>query len=111
MLGDEWRPDISNVLIRIDNNDSGVGLILQPLVDPFDTLTSEDVIDFLGGCVSNNLPVYISVPTKPGYSNAIVKLNHPLAASVVTQDLQLARSTLTSLIKFAQKAKTLPNSA
>ena len=63
-LGDEWRPDLSKVMIR--SRENAGGLILQPLSSAISDLTSTDVMGLIGGCISNAIPVFISVPTKPG---------------------------------------------
>lgn len=106
-LGGEWRPDLSNVLIRLKQDATG-GLILQPLANPNRDLTALPVMELVGGCIANSVPIYISVPTKPGYCHALVELNGHLAKAVEARDLRDAQRRLAEVIAAGVQATTDP---
>lgn len=106
-LGDEWRPDLSKVLIRLQRG-AAYGLVLQPLADPFDVLMSEPVMGLVAGCISGKVEISISVPTRPGFNSALLGLNGPLAQAVATGSLQGLRSKMNEVIRHAQRLETAP---
>lgn len=104
-LGDQWRPDLSGILIRL-NEDSG--LTLQPLRDPAVILTAESVLTLVAGFVSRSVPVFISVPTRLGFCYSLVHLNQPLTRAIQSRDIDLARSIMIQAVARGSEAKTDP---
>lgn len=106
-LGEEWRPDRSKVLIRLRGGSRG-GLILQPLESPLRILTTQPVLELVGGCVEQSIPVLISVPGKAGHCYALVELNKMLAPAVRSLSLERARAAMVEAVNYAYHIPTDP---
>ena len=104
-LGEEWHPGRCGVWIR-RGEDSG--LILQPLRDPLDTLTTDDVLHLVAGFIYQAVPVFLSMPTKPGYCPSLVHLNVPLQQAVQSRDIVAARLAMLRAVQAGLSAKTDP---
>ena len=104
-LGDEWRPDRCGVLIRFNE---GSGVTLQPLRAPEQTLTTDAVLTLVADFVSQSIPVFISIPTRPSYCYALVQLNQPLSQAVYSRHIEQARSVMRQAVTSARLAKTDP---
>lgn len=104
-LGDEWRPDASKIMLRSHSGKSG-GLIMQPLESPREVLTSRLALSLVASCITNAIPIYISIPTRPGYTHALVGLNERLAQPVRARKLDLARKLMLATIDYAAKLTT-----
>ncbi|MGY3887354.1 YkgJ family cysteine cluster protein [Aeromonas aquatica] len=102
-LGDEWRPDRSGIILRFD--ESG-GLVFQPIRDAAEVLSSELALRLIGGAVANNLPAFISVPTKKGFCASMIQVNEPLKKQVLSRDLFATKITMIQLVNFASNQKT-----
>lgn len=67
-LHDDMRPDRSKILIKQDET----GFVFQPLrSENTNNLTHENVLEAIGALVSNGIEVKTSIPTRPGYCNAL----------------------------------------
>jgi hypothetical protein len=106
-LGEEWRPDRSKIMLRSHSGQGG-GLILQPLELPLEVLTSRLALGLVASCVSNSIPVYISIPTRAGYNHALLGLNQRLAEPVRARKLDVARNVMVAAIKHASALTTEP---
>lgn len=100
----QLRPDRSRVLIII-NPQPGVSFQIQPIDDNSVTsLLDDDVLLFIRNATLTNLPVAISVPTKPGYCS-YVQLIHRLVQDVM-QDKSALRARIGELIRHASSQIT-----
>jgi hypothetical protein len=106
-LGEELRPDRSNLLIRLQQDNKG-GLVLQPLSMPKETLTSNHVMSLIGACISNSMPVFISIPTHEGFCHALIELNEVLAEAIAARNLRMARDNIVNAIDFGSTIMTDP---
>lgn len=104
-LGDEWRPDRSGIILRLD--ESG-GLVFQPTRDASNVLTSELALSIIGSGVANDIPVFISVPTKKGFCSASMQINDALKIHVLQRDFQATKQAMIQLIRFASAQPTDP---
>lgn len=103
-IGDEWRPDRSGIIIRFDEQ----GFILQPTRDPLETLTSELCLGLVASCVSKNISISISVPTKEGFCYSLVRINEPLQKAIATSNLFTVKLEMLNFIRFASSLQTDP---
>jgi len=103
-LGNEWRPDRSGIVLRL--NDSGI--IFQPIKDPYNVLTSQLAIELIGGGIENGVSIFISVPTKEGYCYSLLKLNEKLKSVVATRDGYKTQRAMLDMVKFASSQQTDP---
>ncbi|EIP0122968.1 YkgJ family cysteine cluster protein [Vibrio alginolyticus] len=103
-LGDEWRPDRSGVILRLEED----GLILQAIRDPLVVLTSQLSLELIGGGIENNLSISISVPTRTGYCYSLVRINEHLKPAVISRDFQAAQRSMSEMVVFASAQKTDP---
>ena len=106
-LGESWRPDRSNVLLRLKDGNR-FGLILQPLVSPQEVLTTLQSLELVGTCVENGLPVLISVPGKPGHCNAILEVNQRLEQALKSRNLADVQAAMLEAIESASQLQTIP---
>jgi len=103
-LDDSWRPDRSNILIRLHDEDGG--LILQPLGKASELLTSEKVLSVIGGCVEAGVAVYISIRTKPGKCDALVYLNQNFAHAVASRVFEAVKLAMLKALECGYQAET-----
>jgi hypothetical protein len=106
-LGNEWRPDRTGIMLRVHDGPYG-GLILQALKAPLEVLTSKLAMSLVGSCVANSIPVYISVPGKPGHCYALVELNARLEPAVMSRDLKRAKAAVLDAVRYASELATDP---
>jgi hypothetical protein len=106
-LDDSWRPDRSNIIIRLDSG-RGNGLVLQPIGKASELLRTEKVLSLVGGCVEAGFPVYISVPTKPGRCHALVQLNELFANAVASRVFEVAKLEMLKILERAYQTETDP---
>lgn len=108
-LGDEWRPDISKILIR--KQPDGFGCILQPLDNPETVLTMPDVLSFVAVFIEAGGEVFISIPTRPGRTSTSLSLNAPISAAIESHDLHQAQQSMLAAIEAASSTVTdkVPN--
>jgi hypothetical protein len=106
-LDDSWRPDRSNVIVRLHSDQEG-GLILQSIGKASEVSTSERVLSLVGGCVEAGIPIYISVPTRPGRCHAIVCLNKNLANAVASRVFDAAKLEMLKAVECAYQVETDP---
>jgi len=103
ILGDKWRPDRSKIMLRLHQDG---GIILQALESPIKVLTDQLAIEFIGGCIENTIPVFISVPAKPGFCYALINLNENLAPAIKSLDFQAAQNVITQAIEYGTQLQT-----
>lgn len=102
-LGDEWRPDRSKILLRLHQEG---GIILQALETPLKVLTDQLALEFIGGFIENSIPVFISVPAKPGFCYALIKLNENLASAVKSRNFEVAQNQMIQAVKYGAQQQT-----
>ena len=102
-LGNEWRPDRSKILLRLHQDG---GIILQALETPLKVLIEQLALEFIVGCIESSIPIYISVPAKPGFCYSLIKLNENLASVVDSRDLEVAQSIITQAINYGAQQQT-----
>ena len=108
-LGDEWRPDKCKVLIRLE---PGVaGFTLQPLDSPNMVLTKPEVLQLVGAAIDGGGEVFISIPTRPGWTSAKTSLNAPMFSAIQSRDFRQLHASMLAAIEAAQSAVTeeIPN--
>ena len=76
------------------------------LESPHEVLTSRLALGLVASCITNAIPVYISIPTRPGHTHALVGLNERLAQPVRARKLDLARKLMLATIEYAAKLST-----
>jgi len=106
-LDDNWRPDRSNIIIRLDSG-RGDGMVLQPIGKASELLTTEKTLSFVAMCVEAGVPIYISVRTKPGRCNALVHLNEIFANAVASRVFETAKLEMLKTLERAYQAETDP---
>ncbi len=106
-LDESWRPDRSKIIVRLGGVANG-GLILQPLEKASELLTSEKVLEIVGGCVAGGVPIYISVQTKPDRCHALLHLNDPFKDAVASRNLQAVQIAMVKALEYAYQVATDP---
>lgn len=71
-------------------------------------LTTQPVLELVGGCVEQSIPVLISVPGKAGHCYALVELNKMLAPAVRSLNLERARAAMVEAVNYAYHIHTDP---
>lgn len=105
-LGNEWRPDKSQILIKL----SGNSMVLQPLKSEHaKKLLDEAALTFIAKLMNAGFMVETSIPTKPGYCNSLMTINDKLEKAVNERDLNAARSTMKAVIFRSRNSNTLPD--
>ena len=60
-LDDTWRPDRSNVMIRVEQE----GLVVQRLASVKQIL-AQKVFEFIGTCIANGITIFVNMPAHKG---------------------------------------------
>ena len=89
-LGEEWRPDLSGVMIRIDV--PGIALLVTG--DPDMVLRRTDFATLVAASISAGHEVFLEFPGPPGFYPSKDSLNAPLADGLARRDLASVRRTL-----------------
>lgn len=103
-LPDELRPDISGVLLRL--NESEPSLVIQALEDPAKVLVRKDVLSVAARFIEKKADVSISLHGRPGHKNVILKINDHLTNAVGASDLAAAQQAMLQAIADASKLPT-----
>ena len=104
-LNDDMRPDRSKVLIKTDGSKK---FIFQPTEqDGASKLLEINVMNAIATVASNNFKAELSVPTRPGFTNALAPVNDALQPSLVTMDLEAGVDAIKKIIFFASRTLTL----
>jgi hypothetical protein len=101
-LEDEFRPDKSGLLLRVDKNE----FVFQALINPFDVLTKEKTLTIIAASIEFGIKVFISVPTKMGFCNSKIEITKILEESVKTCDLQKTQIIMRDAIKYGINQET-----
>jgi hypothetical protein len=106
-LDESWRPDLSGIMLRSDEN----GIIFQPIRDPKTVLITAQAIELIGGGVAQGISMSMSIPVKQGYRSYSTALNEPLAAAVEARSLPMIQDKMIALIEFslAQQTSQIPS--
>ena len=89
-LGEEWRPDVSGVMIRVDVP----GLALLVIGDPDEVLRRTDFATLVAASISAGHDVFLEFPGPPGFYPSKDSLNARLAEGLSRRDLASVRRTL-----------------
>jgi hypothetical protein len=105
-LGDDWRPDISGVMVMPVTENvptefavrEGVELLV---VGGADAIRKPAFAPFVLNLVVNQVPVWLGVPGPVGYYPARALLNRPLAAAAAARDVERVRDVLQQIHRSA----------
>lgn len=103
-LDEGWRPDISGIMLRSDEN----GIIFQPIRNAKKVLTSARAIELIAGGISQGIQLSMTIPTKKGRLSYGMKLNAPLKAAVESRNMSAIQNKMIDVIKFSAAQKTDP---
>jgi len=104
-VNEDMRPDKSKVLIKTD----GHQFIFQPLtIQDVSSLLNMNVMEAIATLVVNDVSVQTSIPTRPGFCNALSPVNDILKPSLKTMNLTEGKQAIRTLIFRARHAQTLP---
>ena len=103
-FGKEWRPDQCGFILRWHNP----GVIMQPIREPIEVLTSLQALQMVGMAIENGLPISISVPTKIGFCNAIIQLHEKEFMHITRSPLRL-KEEMQKRAEYASNAETDPD--
>ena len=84
------RPDVSGVLVRmqfekpVPGRPPQIGVVFMLLNQA--ALKAEGLAESIAAGVAADVPVYLSIPGKPGYTSSLAKVNDVLHHAVITQD-------------------------
>tara|TARA_R110001583_G_scaffold16561_20_gene67967 strand:+ start:9916 stop:10461 length:546 start_codon:yes stop_codon:yes gene_type:complete len=101
-LDETWRPDISGILLRSDEN----GIIFQPIRDPKTVLVTDRAIELIAGGVAQGIPMSMSIPTREGFRSFGLSLNEYLQEAVESMNLVIIQDKMIELIEFSQAQNT-----
>lgn len=105
-LKNNLRPDKSNILIRLDE---GTSLTLQPIGSPVRFLTTIDVLELIASCINSKFEIAISVPTKPGHTNARQVLNQTISVEDIASEVQIRNKVIEAIINASSANTDLIN--
>ncbi len=100
-LGDEWRPDISKILIKY----SGNKITLQPLKSEHSKkLAEESSLTILAHFMIAGFNVETSIPTRPGFCNSLMTINDMFKDPIEKRDLIMAKILMKKVIFISRQA-------
>jgi hypothetical protein len=103
-LGEEWRPDQSEVLISFrsgpapDGKKDGIEFMLTGARAKISWLP---LVEYIATLIVDNDPVYLSLPGEPGYQSPWVYLNDiaPLTDAIARRDFAATTAALTQALQ------------
>ena len=103
-LGDEWRPDRSEILIVMMDGTAPDGLEGGVRFDLFGArgkIFWPPLVNYMAQLIQENTPVYLSVPGEPGHVAGQVYLNNdkPLRRAIALRDFSLATTILSNMVQ------------
>jgi len=90
-LDDTWRPDRSQVMIRVEQE----GLVVQGLAS-MKQILAKKVLEFIGTCVANGITIFVNMPAHKGRMATKLPLNDLLASANTAKTREV---TMRELIK------------
>ncbi|MDG1858394.1 MAG: hypothetical protein P8I94_04785, partial [Emcibacteraceae bacterium] len=108
-LNDQWRPDISGVLMDFSTKSipseysSGTALIFK-VIDKEKFLTNTELTQFIIYLMNKELPIFLSHGLEPGYSAISTILNPPLLDAVKDRNHQKIIEILNFILVECEKA-------
>lgn len=103
----DMRPDRAGVLIRTDASN----YTFQPVSrEDASKLLEMNVMNAIASLVANDFNVYLSVPTRPGFTNALMPLNAALKPSLKSMDFEEGVSAVKNVIFVGSRSLTLEES-
>lgn len=107
-LGPDFRPDRIKIIIRIDEHHGSLAFTLQPIGPAIAALTQKKVLSFIGSTIESGLPLFISIPTTPGFCSCRMQINEILKDAISTHHFPTVRQAMKDVIISASKSKTDP---
>ena len=112
---DDWRPDLSGVFAQLEEDGippqfeqkTGIGLMLVG-PHPARTLRQRWFVDFVRTSVTNNIPLFLSLPGPAGHQAARILLNDD-AMRDARSDVDRIKSVLEKALKRLQSHKFREN--
>lgn len=107
-LSPSMRPDISNVLIKYEQEN--INFITLSVVRNKDmsALLNDEVLAFVCSLISQGVNVALSIPTKKGYENYRDLINARMTDAIQQRSKRLAREEMEYLIEVFSTQKTNP---
>jgi hypothetical protein len=103
-LGDEWRPDRSEILIVMMDGTAPDGLeggVRFDLFGAHGKIFWPPLVNYMAQLIQENTPVYLSVPGEPGHVAGQVYLNNDksLRRAIALRDFSLATAILSNMVQ------------
>jgi hypothetical protein len=105
-LGDEWRPDRSEILIELRDRTIPEGFAHAPFHYRFTLFGAPDkiywmpLVRFIAALVGQNMPVIVAACGKPGYAAGELLVNEPLKPLVAARDLPQVATVLAAMLQL-----------
>jgi len=106
-LGDNWRPDKSNIFLRLANTNGVPGFDVNLLGNLSPVMTSE-LLQTIGDMIGANFPVYLVIPGPPGHGAAKLLLNNRLRPALASRSFGQLVAAFEEARRVAQSFKTEP---
>ena len=98
-MDDKWRPDRSGVFVEFQQLNGVTGLSLMLVGNPLKSLRQPFFIDFVANGVTQNVPLWMTLPGPPGHEGAQSLMNiQPMREAAAT-----SRAALRALLEVQLK--------
>lgn len=108
LIPDGWRPDRSGIFILFGKDGvpprfgGATGITLMLIGNPLQAVRQPQLLDFVSGCVTQAIPVFLAVPGPRGHQAVSVLLNEPQMEAAGRENRAAVRVLLEqSLKRFA----------
>ena len=107
-LDDSLRPDRTGILVDLYRGER-LGMILRSMGKK-EAFFNPKILQIIGACIEGDHPVFISVPTRPGYCNARCQLNVGMKTAATSHELGQMIEGMKAAYAHAEATITNPES-
>lgn len=103
-LDDDWRPDRSGVLLRLEA-DGGIAFQSLKSIKVF---IHPELLRFVGSLVESGIPVFFVMPGKPGHTSVKLQLNEALTPGAKARSYDLMAAEVVKALEFGANFQSDP---
>ena len=107
-LDDDWRPDRSNIFLRVAPTESGAPGVDVNLIGELTDEMTHELLRYIGGLIESQIATYIVIPGPPGHGAAKMLLNNRMRPALQTRIYENALAAFREAVRVARAFETRP---
>jgi hypothetical protein len=107
-LDETWRPDRSNVMLRLVQGLNRAYAIDVNLTGPLTARMTEKLLRYIGALIEGKVEIYLVIPGPPGHAAAKVLLNNRLKQAIESRHYTRVRTAFEEAVRACRALETRP---